>query len=277
MFLDYSFIELEGVKVFEKVTFKNQGRIEKILKNEACFMFLLQGHFEIRTPVMQLAVSENEGFLTKCGDYFFEDIHQHEEDAQVVEAVAVYFHPDIIRQLFHTNPVQNNQHLTSKIVLDEGLQRYKESLIYYVNHPQLFSTELQLLKIKELVLLLFESSESPSFDHFISGLFSANDYEFTQVIEQNCTSSLSNNELVYLCNVSLATFKRKFKEYFNDTPSSYRKKKKLEEAGNLLKSSTLRINEIAFDCGFDTVSTFNRSFKSQYKQSPTDYRLSQIA
>ena len=277
MLLDYSSIELEGIKVFEKVSFQNHGRVEKMLNSEACFMFVLQGHFEIRTPIKQLAVSKNEGFLTKCGDYFFEDINQYQEDARIVEAVAVYFHPTIIRQLFSTSPVQNKTHLTAKVVLNEGLQRYKESLIYYVNHPQLFSTELQLLKIKELVLLLFETSDSPSFDAFISGLFSSDDYEFTQVVESNCTSSISNNELAYLCHVSIATFKRKFKEYYNDTPSNYRKKRKLKMAESLLISSSLRINEIAFNCGFDTVSTFNRSFKAQYNQSPTDFRLSQIA
>ncbi len=275
MILDYSYIELEGKKVFEKIIIKNEGRFEKILSDEACYMFILQGKLEVRTPIASILISRNEGFLSKCGEYFLEDIHQDDASAEIVEAVAVYFHPSIIAKLFSINPVKSNQKIILKIQIDEGLEQYKDSLIYYLNNIQVFNEDIQLLKIKELILLLFQSSESDDFDNFISALFSPQQYNFMQIIEHNCISSLTLNELATLCNVSLATFNRKFKELYQDNPSHYIKMKKLEKSVTLLKSSELQINEIAFNCGFESVRSFNRLFKLQFKQTPSNYRLSQ--
>lgn len=274
MILDYRFIELEGKKVFEKIILKNEGRFEKILSNEACFMFLLRGKLTVRTPIESVLLSKNEGFLTKCGDYFLEDIHLNESTAEIMEAVAIYFHPSIITKLFSTNPVKPSQTIISKIKMDEGLEQYKDSLVYYLNNTEIFNEDIQLLKIKELILLLFQLSESIIFDDFISTLFSPRKYNFMQIIEHNCVSSLTLNELATLCNLSLATFKRRFRELYQENPSQYIKMRKLKKSTVLLKSSELQINEIAFNCGFESVRSFNRLFKLQYKQTPSVYRLS---
>ena len=60
---------------------------------------------------------------------------------------------------------------------------------------------------------------------------------------------------------------------FNDSPKRYILKKKIEKAANLLHTSDLRISDIAYDVGFDSLATFNRNFTNFYKKSPSAYRL----
>jgi AraC-like DNA-binding protein len=47
---------------------------------------------------------------------------------------------------------------------------------------------------------------------------------------------------------------------------------RLEEAKRLLENSTLTIETIASDCGFNIASTFYRQFKEQYRITPAEYR-----
>ncbi len=246
--------------------------IGKSLDNEACFMFLIRGSFEIHTPLNTMTVRDSDGFLSNCGEYVYEDRHLNAERAREVEAVAVYFIPEIIKNLFEYKPQKYDRSL-SHVVLDEPLEKYKDSLLYYMRNKALFTPELQLLKIKELVLLLFQISNSTSFDHFISSLFYPSEYAFTKVIDTHCVSALSISQLATLCGMSLATFKRKFKEVYNDSPSHYMRVRKLEKATKLLSSSSMRINEVAFDCGFDSIRSFNRTFKEHFGVSPSSYRM----
>lgn len=274
LIIDHNSIEFNGIKVFEKIIFKNGGRIEKTLDNEACFMFLLRGTFEVRTPIKKICIPENKGFLTKCGEYFLEDIHLHDETAEIIETVAVYFHPTVIRDLFEVKPVRSDKNVAGIIDITKPLAQYLDALIYYLNNPDLFTVDLQLLKIKELILLLFKGSGLETFDQYISSLFSPNLYDFQQVVQNNCISSLSVEELAGLCHMSLSTFKRRFRRVYGSSPSQYIKEKKLAKAAKLLKSTDQRVNEIAFECGFESATSFNRIFKQQYGQSPSAYRMS---
>jgi AraC-like DNA-binding protein len=46
----------------------------------------------------------------------------------------------------------------------------------------------------------------------------------------------------------------------------------VEKARNLLLNPNLRISEIAYEVGFQSLTHFNRVFKKITGQSPTDYR-----
>jgi AraC-like DNA-binding protein len=47
---------------------------------------------------------------------------------------------------------------------------------------------------------------------------------------------------------------------------------RVEKAKNLLLNPNLRISEIAYEVGFQSLTHFNRVFKRVVGQSPTDYR-----
>jgi AraC-like DNA-binding protein len=47
---------------------------------------------------------------------------------------------------------------------------------------------------------------------------------------------------------------------------------RIEKAKNLLLNPNLRISEIAYEIGFQSLTHFNRVFKKIIGQSPTEYR-----
>ncbi len=277
MIPEYQSFEIDGHIIYEKLKFREAGRQTKSLDNNACFMFMIQGNLEIRTPIKQYSLMPGSGFLTKCGDYFFEDLQAEGDKGEVVEAVGIYFQPDIIREAILLKPEKWDKQVGNLLTIDSVLENYKNSILDYMNHGKLFNRDMKILKLKELLLILSNSSQAPSISHFISALYTEHEFDFRNIIEQNATSSLSLEQFAFLCGMSLASFKRQFSKYYKVSPAAYFRSKKLEKATGLLLNSNLQINHIAFDCGFETLSAFNRSFKSEYSQSPSEYRLSQNA
>jgi AraC-like DNA-binding protein len=47
---------------------------------------------------------------------------------------------------------------------------------------------------------------------------------------------------------------------------------RIERAQNLLLNPNLRVSEIGFEVGFQSLTHFNRVFKKLLSQSPTEYR-----
>jgi AraC-like DNA-binding protein len=146
-----------------------------------------------------------------------------------------------------------------------------------LDNPELADETLIKTKLKEFVLLVSKTQNAPSQLDFLSAMFKKDHSEFKKTILNNLYSNLSINEFAYLCGMSLSTFKRMFKKVFKDSPKKYIAKMKLEKASKLLASKELRISDIVYDCGFETISTFNRSFKTYFGKSPTEYRLNQFA
>ena len=63
-----------------------------------------------------------------------------------------------------------------------------------------------------------------------------------------------------------------FKKEFNKTPHGYITMLRVDIAKNLLVSSSLSIDEIATECGFETYINLYKAFISAEKCSPGEYR-----
>jgi len=110
----------------------------------------------------------------------------------------------------------------------------------------------------------------------LTSLFNPSFIKFEEVIQHNTYSNISVNELAFLCNMSLSSFKRKFAKIYTISPNKYLMKLKLKKASELLKNKSNLISNIASEVGFESLTTFNRSFKSYYGKSPSKYRMDQI-
>lgn len=64
------------------------------------------------------------------------------------------------------------------------------------------------------------------------------------------------------------------KQRTNRSISNYINEVRLGHASNLLADSTMTIAEIAYECGFNTISNFNRIFKNLKQITPKEFRES---
>ena len=92
------------------------------------------------------------------------------------------------------------------------------------------------------------------------------------VMEENFAYNLKLEDYAQLCNMSLSTFKKSFKQHYKTTPAAWLKDQKLNLALEKVLSSNLNIKQISFECGFEDTSHFIRVFKEKYNRTPRQYR-----
>ena len=91
-------------------------------------------------------------------------------------------------------------------------------------------------------------------------------------IDAHSAEELSLERVAKAANTSANYFSEKFKEATGTTFVRYVARTRFEKAAALLRETDLRVSEIAFACGFQSLSQFNRVFKKFAAKSPTEYR-----
>lgn len=279
MVLEQKTIKYKGNRVFEKIVMStNFKRLPKFfVENEACFLFLTEGSFQFRTPNALIEYEINDAMLAKCGNYFIES-NFNNSDSKTLKIIGAFFYPDMVKSFF-TNDLSialfTKRYDVLKLNVEPLLKNFIGSIDFLLENQSLVDENMIFTKLKELLLILAKSEKAESISSFITSLFEPTEYKFNEIIENNLYSNLSLPDLAKLCNCSLATFKRKFSESYNESPNKYITQKKLEKATQLLQIKSMLVSEIAYECGFETINHFNRIFKNQLGKTPTEYRLSQ--
>ncbi|WP_370980013.1 helix-turn-helix domain-containing protein [Agaribacterium sp. ZY112] len=95
-----------------------------------------------------------------------------------------------------------------------------------------------------------------------------------QFVEQHYQQDIQIEQLCELCNMTQSSFARFFKRSLDKPFSHYLSEYRVNRASNLLKSSELSIEAIAYDVGFRNMSYFHRQFKKTFNSTPANYRRS---
>ena len=83
---------------------------------------------------------------------------------------------------------------------------------------------------------------------------------------------LSLKRVAQTANISPNYLSEKFKRVTGENFVAYINRRRVQKACDLLLNPELRISEIAFAVGFQSLSQFNRVFKKLTQQSPTELR-----
>ena len=271
------YLKYKGQIVFGKQALPYFDRMPKeYSEDEACFVFVNDGEVSVRSQNDYMDLNKQHGILAKCLNYFFETNNEQQKTGDGVEVIAVIIYPSLVEELFEFDLSSSNYSLDyniKQVEVDRLLENFKDSINILLDNPDIADDSIIKTKLKEFILLISKSQNAPSQLDFLAALFKPIDIEFKSTIQHNLYSNLSLDELARLCHLSTSSFKRKFKEAFDDSPKKYIAKKKIEKAAELLISNSMRISEIAYDVGFDSLATFNRNFSKLYGKSPTEYRL----
>jgi AraC-like DNA-binding protein len=91
-------------------------------------------------------------------------------------------------------------------------------------------------------------------------------------INEHSGEELSLSKVAKAVNSSANHLSEKFKQVTGINFVDYVARSRFEKACDLLLNSNLRVSEIAFAVGFQSLSQFNRVFKNLSGKSPTQYR-----
>lgn len=276
MILHYQKIELLEKTVFERIQFNPPLKASEFMDNEACLIYSVNGHSQLYGGVNTEALAPDESVLMKCGN-FVNNWHVSEQ-TDPYEAIAIHFYPGVIEQIFEhnipdylTTPVGNRTRVFQKIEQNSILTSYIHSLLMYFENPELFNTDTIKLKLRELIALLY-SLNSNGIRELLSDLFNPSQLEFKKVIAEHIYHELTLDDYAMLLNMSVSTFKRKFNELYGTSPRQYILSQRLEKAAHVLRTSSTRITDVCFTCGFGDLSNFTKAFSKKYGQSPSEYQ-----
>jgi AraC-like DNA-binding protein len=93
-----------------------------------------------------------------------------------------------------------------------------------------------------------------------------------EYIQEHQTENLRLGHVAKAVNTSTFYFCKMFKKVTGINFTDYLSRVRIEKSKNLLLNPNLRVSEIAFEVGFQSLTHFNRVFKKVLGQSPSDYR-----
>jgi AraC-like DNA-binding protein len=93
-------------------------------------------------------------------------------------------------------------------------------------------------------------------------------------IQNNFYTKISLKEVADLIFLTESNFCKFFKKATGKTYSDYLNELRINEACRLLVQTEKSINQISFECGFESLSYFNRVFLSKKEMTPSKYRKS---
>lgn len=93
-----------------------------------------------------------------------------------------------------------------------------------------------------------------------------------EFIQEHQAEDISLGQVAKAVNTSTFYFCKMFKKITGINFTDYLSRVRIEKSKNLLLNPNLRVSEIAFEVGFQSLTHFNRVFKRVLGQTPTDYR-----
>jgi AraC-like DNA-binding protein len=91
-------------------------------------------------------------------------------------------------------------------------------------------------------------------------------------IEEHADEELSLTEVAKVVNMNANYLSENFKQVTGMNFVAYIARTRFANACHLLRNSNLRVSEIAFAAGFQSLSQFNRVFRRLSGKTPTEYR-----
>jgi AraC-like DNA-binding protein len=176
-------------------------------------------------------------------------------------------------QLFKRKPTEAQFERTAKLADEWGVPVSREQLrnAYFatpVLAPRAHNSIVKLLAIfaqhlsmvSNQIIVQQANAELPVITR-------AKDY-----IRQNQAEELSLGMVARAVNTSTFYFCKLFKKATGLNFTDYVSRVRIEKARNLLLNPNLRISEIAYEVGFQSLTHFNRVFKRISGESPSEYR-----
>ena len=195
--------------------------------------------------------------------------------------------PTLLKKLFLYD--MSSENILSEFFLSNlySLHRIESLIIYNVTN-----------NLKEIINLMLneQHTKSPYYSLVLNNLISLffyfllrNNKDFCDVrIISSSRTNLSNNMLSYIFNnynnVTLSSLSEKYnysiahcsriiKQETGKTFSKIIQEIRLSRAKDLLKETSLTIEEICIEVGYESISSFQRTFKSYTHTTPGNYRL----
>ncbi|CAA0197555.1 helix-turn-helix domain-containing protein [Tenacibaculum maritimum] len=244
----------------------------KVNLNMHMFSFLQTGKKQVHFAGTSVLVNNQQSLLIKKGNCLWSELLG---DNAIYFCKLLFFSEKKLREFLNKHNIleEKNQKEASFFVIenDAYITSYLNSLSSIVSNTSVFIENLLAIKFEELMLYLINKYDE-TFKSYLYSLISKQTSAFQKTIEKNIYAALTLEEIAFLCNMSLSTFKRHFIKEYNVSPGKWLREKRLLKAKELLEKDGLKSSEIYIQFGYNNLSNFSNAFKNRFGINPTDIK-----
>ncbi len=252
----------------------------KITLNTNLISFLIEGNKELYHNDASQKISENQFVLAKSGNCL---MSENLSTQKKYSSLLFFFNQNFITHFKskHATTLLSKQKLIlaekSFLVLeyDVFIKNFVMSLNQLLESENVVSDAFITLKLEEILLYLVQKfgSEVLFFFDLENQKAERKNIKLQGIVERNIYSKLSLDELAFLCDMSLSTFKREFNKVYKMSPSKWIQERRLEKSAHLLSSKNERPSDVYHIIGYESLSSFTQSFKQKFGTTPKKYQL----
>lgn len=242
----------------------------KVNLNRHMFSFLQTGKKQVHFANTSVLVNNKQSLLIKKGNCLWTELLDKED---IYYCKLLFFSDeclkDFLNKYFKNQKTQTEKPSYFAIENDDYILAYINSLSSITTISTTNQEDLFKIKFEELLLYL-STKYNNDFTNYLLSLIQPEKSSFKTIIEQNIHSTLSLEEIAFLCNMSLSTFKRHFIKEYNESPGKWLREKRLIKAKTLLEKGKHKPSEIFHDLGYNNLSNFSTAFKRKFGLNPSE-------
>ncbi len=158
-----------------------------------------------------------------------------------------------------------------------GLERGADAFIGKPFNPDILQSVISNVLGRDEAVMDYSNSSYSAMDRFLGMEISKEDRALFTEITDVISSNIDNDQLCMefiaeKVSISKMQLYRKFKSCLGITPVDYIKTLRLEKAERLLKTTARTVQQIMYDCGFNSKTYFYKEFAKKYGVTPKQYR-----
>jgi AraC family transcriptional regulator, exoenzyme S synthesis regulatory protein ExsA len=253
----------------------------KIMLPQNMITFLLEGEKTVHYAGTQVTVKPHQFVMLAAGNCLMSE--KSTSQKADYHSILILFDSHLLADFFSRHaelmgkkPKRSGDQPFLLFEKDEFLRNFTHSLDCMLIGDKPIHPELQKIKLEELFLYLsLQYSEQVQ---QIRGMnYEANDDMLVrQAVTSHINSTITVEELAFLCNMSLSTFKRRFARIYGNSPNKWLLEKRMEQAAKILLQNSRKASEIYHELGYENLSSFIQSFKQIYGITPKQYQLQNL-
>lgn len=237
------------------------------------FSFLIEGQKEVIGSNDSVLVKNTHFLLMKSGRCLMTE--KLSSANKNYKSILLFFSNEFIYQFIRNHKLKIDSRQSKKSIYsfqyDDFIHNFVKSIIDVSKLSKKVQKKLVLVKLEEILIYLVEKNNSD----FLYAMLEENNQHIQKhisIVESNKLNKLTVEELAFLCNMSVSSFKRFFVKHYNQSPIKWFQDQRLQHAAMLLKSKKKRPSDIYLDIGYENLSSFIQAFKSKYGLTPRQYK-----
>ena len=234
------------------------------------FSFLQVGKKQVHFAGASVAVNKDQSLLLKKGNWLWTELLDTDK---IYYCKLLFFSEKRLKEFLeqHCKNKQSQQNEAPYFIIrnDSYIISYLNSLSTISEAPKLFKENLLSVKFEELLLYLMHKYEG-KFESYLHSLIIKETSPLKRIVESKIQSNLNLEEISFLCNMSLSTFKRHFIKEFKVSPGKWLIDKRLQRAKEILEHGYSKPTDIYLEIGYKNLSNFSIAFKNKFGINPSE-------